>query len=108
MFETLAEAIRSRRARRTLARQPLATPALHHRRQIVLDEDETTGIAERAPARSRDRAREFVERLRKVPESEREAVAATLSELAETGTARTGGPRNPPDLPSKRHLPPTG
>ena len=105
MFESLAEAIRSRRARRTFAREPHATPALHRRRDMGLDADDTADVVARPPARSRDRAREFVERLRNVPEAERDVVAATLGELAEAGTARTGGPRNPPLPPCKRRLP---
>ena len=88
MFESLAEAIRSRRARRTRARQTLATPALRRRRQAVVDAEETAHVAARPPARSRDRVREFVERLRNLPDGEQEAVAETLSELAEGGTAR--------------------
>lgn len=88
MFEPLAEAIRSRRARRTLARQTLATAALRRRRHAAVNGDETADLVASAPARSSDRAKEFVERLRHVPDTEQDAVASTLSELAEVGAAR--------------------
>ena len=81
---------------------------LRRRPPAAGDGDGTALALERVPARSRERAKEFVQRLRSVPEAEREAVAASLSELAEIGTASAGGLRHPPLPRSKRRVPPKG
>jgi hypothetical protein len=89
MYESLAEAIRSRRPKRALQRQP-ANAGLRRRRTAAPAAAENPA-RERVALRALDLIEELVAHLRGLPEGEVRAALTTLSELADTGTGRRSG-----------------
>jgi hypothetical protein len=89
MFESLAEAIRTRRLKRAPRRQ-LANAGPRRRRTAAPAAAESPA-RERVAIQALDLIEEFVAHLRSLPESERMAALTTLSELADTGTGRRSG-----------------
>ncbi len=84
MFESLAEAIRSRRPKHAPGRQ-LANVGLRRRRTAAPAAAENP-TRERVAIEALDLIEEFVTHLRSLPESEIRAALTTLSDLADTGT----------------------
>ena len=109
MFEFLIEAIRLRRAGRARMRQPLRLLALLYRRPAMRDPRDPAVLRPvlRFPVpHSRERMRAFNQRLRNVAGDERDAIVATIAELADTGTLRLG--RRQPAPPLRRRGTRTG
>lgn len=105
MFESLADAIRSRGKRRGGGRPRLA--ALRRHLGALREREEAAAVLAAArpiPRESRERIRELVERLRGRSGDERAAIAATFGQLADTGTVRPYSDQ--PHPPIERRRPP--
>jgi hypothetical protein len=89
MYESLAEAIRSRRPKHAPGRQR-ANAGLRRRRTAAPAAAENPA-RERVPFQALDLIEDFVTHLRSLPESEIRGALTTLSDLADTGTVRRSG-----------------